>query len=103
MPRYLVLLIGLYVSMDLANPWMPGAFVFDPDGSVDGLSARRDGVSTLDVGGSASDLTLKRRFPPMRLASVPNAPRARLQTEWVGEVRRAHTPTPELTPPGEDH
>lgn len=103
MPRYLVLLIALYVSMDFANPWMPGAFVFDPNESVAGLSARRDMACTAGVSGPASDLTPERRLRPVRVASLLSVPRARPQTEWVVEVRRAHSPTPELAPPGEDH
>ena len=35
--RHLIFLLGLYVSLDLANPFMPGAFNFNPDDSVDGV------------------------------------------------------------------
>jgi hypothetical protein len=39
--RRLALLLLLYVSLDFANPLMPGAVTFDPSGSVDGLRAPR--------------------------------------------------------------
>jgi hypothetical protein len=39
--RRLALLLLLYVSLDFANPLMPGAVTFDPAGSVDGLRAPR--------------------------------------------------------------
>jgi hypothetical protein len=103
MRRCLVLVIGLYVSVDLANPWMPGAFVFDPGESVDGLSVRRGVVNAPDPCGTAVDFTPVRKVPAARVIASPETPRPSLQTAWVVEARRAHGPTSDLASPGEDH
>ena len=36
--RTLVLLLALYVTFDFGSPFLPGAFAFDPDESVDAIS-----------------------------------------------------------------
>jgi len=45
--RAVLLAIVVYVSLDLALPMMPGAFVFDPADSVESTELRRDSVSAL--------------------------------------------------------
>jgi hypothetical protein len=103
MSRPLVLLVGLYASMELANPSMPGVFVLDPSQSVDGVSVRRNNGSTADVSSATSDLTPKRKSHPVKLVPPSSAPRAHAQTEWVVELRRAHAPSPGSCDSGEDY
>src|SRR5262245_11338068 len=64
MHQTLFLAFVLYVTLDLALPEMPGAFVFDPDQSVESADSgwarnATDGVALL---------------PRAREASVPSAP-----------------------------
>jgi hypothetical protein len=101
--RCLVLLIALYVSMDLSNPWMPGAFVFDADDSVDGLSARRDEARVTDVGRAGAHLARRHRLAPIGLTSLRQAPPVRPRSVWGGAPRRAHAPSPDPAPSGDDH
>ena len=101
--RCLVLLIALYVSVDLADPWMPGAFVFDPAKSVDALSTRRDGAGAPDDRGPASDLTLTGGPQPVKGRALQRISPARPQSQWGGGPRRAHVPSTDLAPPGDEH
>ncbi|HSE03649.1 MAG TPA: hypothetical protein VLK35_05770, partial [Methylomirabilota bacterium] len=39
--RRLILVIAVYVGLDLTNPFMPGAFIFDPEQSVEGVQGER--------------------------------------------------------------
>jgi hypothetical protein len=51
--RGLLIVILLYVALDLSLPAMPGAFVFDPVGSVEGASSGRPRL-TADMTAEAS-------------------------------------------------
>jgi hypothetical protein len=97
--KCLVLLVALYVSMDLSNPWMPGAFVFNPDGSIDGVYSRRDAGVVPDT--VVPDVAP--RIDPAQLTPVAGVPPIRPLTEWVIKLRRAHFPSHDLAPPAEDH
>ncbi|HEY2996627.1 MAG TPA: hypothetical protein VGM22_27745 [Methylomirabilota bacterium] len=44
--RVLFLAILIYVGLDLSLPEMPGAFVFDPDGSVESIHVSRTRLVT---------------------------------------------------------
>jgi len=44
--RGLLLVILIYFTLDLSLPEMPGAFVFDPAGSVDGIDVARGRLTT---------------------------------------------------------
>jgi hypothetical protein len=52
----LLLVFLAYVVLDLSSPLVPGAFCFDPDGSVDALSACRTRLAA-----------------PARIAGLPSA------------------------------
>jgi hypothetical protein len=96
-PRCLVLLVVLYVSLDFANPWIPGAFVFDSDESVDALVPRRDLPVIPETGASRSAVKLE----PRALEPEGALP-ARPLSGWLVERKRAHAPSPDLSPPAED-
>lgn len=99
--RRLTLLLALYVTLDLANPWMPGAFVFDPDGSVDG--AHRS-LATPQPPGGAGRVS---RAPRPEVADPRSDAGPRLgtmaQSGWLVDLRQAHSPSSEPPPPDEDH
>ena len=56
--------LGLYVTLDLANPFMPGAFNFNPDDSVDGVRLHhevfRSRLAVILTPPSIRDTTLRR-------------------------------------------
>lgn len=104
--RRLTLLFLLYVSLDLSNPLIPGAFNFNPDESVDAVLRYREGAAPpLAVHWTPT--------PPPRLdadtGARPGAAADRLVgllrhvDEWLVDVRRAHAPVPEVSTLSEDH
>ncbi len=74
--RHLILLLVLYVSLDLANPFMPGAFSFNPDDSVDAVRLHhevfRSRLAAISTPPSIRDAALKRPV----IAPQPAEPRA---------------------------
>jgi len=102
LPRRLLFVVLIYIALDLSLASMPGAFVFDPDDSIESvqMSRSRDvaGVVTAlvparDPGAVvARQVAVRPRFVPM--PSIPGMP---LRT---GDGPR--TATPEPAPPSED-
>ncbi len=95
--RRLILVIAIYVGLDLTNPFMPGAFTFDPEQSVEGVHGERGGQQLVAPGTPAAprvqtDRTLA---PPRR-----PAPAAR---KWFAGLRPAHVPVSDPPPRSEDH
>ena len=104
--RSLTLLFLLYVSLDLSNPFMPGAFNFDPDESVDGVARHRENVTQRLVNVSTPVVPTPRpadvfRLPSTAVARPERAPCA--VNDWLVDVRRAHAPVPEVSALTEDH
>lgn len=88
----LTLVFAAYVCLDFSSPFVPGAFEFDADQSVDGIVMKAFGVRVRDglpVSMPVPDvvrvvdfsLTLR---PPPRPRSVPS-------TQWVVVLREAHS------------
>lgn len=101
--RRFVLLLGLYVTLDLTNPFMPGAFNFNPAESVEGirpehevfrsrLAAHADPLPTRDA-------ALKHAVVAPRPAE-PWEPRA--VSAWLVDLRQRQSSVSE-PPPTEDH
>jgi hypothetical protein len=93
--RRLILMIAIYVGLDLANPFMPGAFIFDPEQSVEGVHGERGrqqfaALATPTVPRVQTDGT-----PPRRPAPVAR--------KWFAEPRLAYEPVSDLPPLSEDH
>jgi hypothetical protein len=95
--RSLVLVVAVYVSLDVTNPFMPGVFTFDPEESVESLHAER-GRPPLVVLAAATAPRLKRD----RVTSASPRPTA-VGRKWLGEPRRAHSPASDPPPVPEDH
>lgn len=102
MRRAFALVLMLYILVDFATPFLPGAFAFDADDCVDGVSAPRD--VTADV---TPDLM------PLPIAHIPQvvepvsvrAPRVVVTTArgWMGKLRRAHLPPSDAPSASADH
>jgi hypothetical protein len=100
--RRLTLLIALFVTLDLTNPFIGCAFNFNAEESMDGISrqherhVRQAAVMVLPTpsGGDSSGLT---RSEGLR------APRSRALSEWFGQLRQAHAPHSEPQSATEDH
>jgi hypothetical protein len=77
--RGLLLVILIYVTLDLSLPAMPGAFVFDPAGSVESIDVARGRLTTKIVA-----------LPTPGQGSLVLSPQAR------GDLRRRLRPSIEL-------
>lgn len=87
--RLLIVLVLAHVSLDLSSPWVPGAFTFDPDESIEAAVARPR-VAPAGVLHAATPLGASTRTPRMpRVVPRPGAV-SRPLAEWVVDVRRAH-------------
>jgi hypothetical protein len=98
--RHLVLLLGLYVSLDLANPLMPGAFNFNPDDSVDGVCVHcevfRSRLAAISTPPSIRDAALKRPIVTPQPADPPAV------SDWLVDLRQRQSSSSEPSPT-EDH
>jgi hypothetical protein len=96
--RRLILVIAVYVGLDLANPFMPGAFLFDPAESVDGVHGERARPPLLAPGSPAT-------APGLQADGLRPAPRrpARVARQWLAEPRPAHVQAVDPPPNAEDH
>ncbi len=100
--RQLTFLLTVCVALDLSSPFVAGAFRFNPDESVDGVSAssertRRQPGTGPAPGPEAADVGERRlASPARRLEGDPHV-------AWVVDLRLSHAPAarpPSLT---EDH
>jgi hypothetical protein len=99
--RRLTLLIALFVTLDLTNPFIGRAFSFNAEESMDGISRQHErhvrqaavGVLPTPSGGDSPGLT----------RSELRAPLSRSLSEWFGQLRQAHAPRSEPQSATEDH
>ena len=97
----LALLIALYITLDFANPWMPGALNFNPDESIDGITVQhhhpRPRLAAL-----ATPVPLRLEFTDVIRGST-TPPVARVLGEWFVDLRQAHSAAFDSPPSLEDH
>ena len=98
----------LYVTIDLSSPFVPGAFCFNPDESVEGVSGHRDAGKRANHGS-------QRAVAPIQAPSTAAGaavsirvrhearPAARVAADWVVEARRSEHPPGPTSPLAEDH
>jgi len=99
--RRLTLLIALYVTLDFANPLMPGAVNFDPDESVEGVTIQHHQPRPqFAVVPTAAPVRAESREAPRLLARRSHAPALR---EWFIDLRQAHARSSDPPPLTEDH
>lgn len=86
----LALLLVVYVSLDFANPMMPGAVSFDSGGSVEGRKADR-GRDADAVASRLQATTVLRHVTvqPARIGSARPAPQG--VPVWQVHVRRVYS------------
>ena len=93
----------LYSVLDLSSPFVPGAFMFDPDTGVDAISRVRDGGDRASAAVSMPssprrDLPSER--PRFTISSVRRSP---VVNEWLADLRQAHAALPDVRTVSEDH
>jgi hypothetical protein len=84
------LTVAAYVLLDFSSPYIPGAFVFDVDRSVDGVVMSGHGVR-LDDGSSP---VVAPAVDPVRVGEIRTAAPAQVRiaapVEWLVVLRKAH-------------
>jgi hypothetical protein len=93
--RPFILAIVVYVGLDLTNPFMPGAFIFDPEQSVEGVHAEGGRQHLASPAGPRVEAATVRPVPPRHFAP--------LTRRWRAEPRPAHVPAFDPPPLSEDH
>jgi len=100
--RRLTLVIALYVTLDLTNPFIGCVFNFNTEESMDGVSRqherllRQSAAVVLPTSSSGEEPgparpTLSHRLRPRALGG------------WLVQFRQAHAPHPDPQSPTEDH
>jgi hypothetical protein len=100
--RRLTLLIALYVTLDLTNPFVGCVFNFNTEESMDGVSRQHERllrqtaavVLPTSSGGEGAG-------PTRPTLSQPIRPRA--LGEWLVQLRQTHAPQSDPQSPTEDH
>lgn len=99
--RCLIVLLSLYVTLDFANPFMPGAFNFDPGESVDGARLHhevfRSRLAVAPTPSSIRDGALRRPVVAPPPAEPPAA------SDWSVSVRQRQSSCSSEPSPLEDH
>ncbi|HEV8436946.1 MAG TPA: hypothetical protein VGT40_02525 [Methylomirabilota bacterium] len=100
--RRLALLIAFYITLDFANPWMPGALNFDADESVDGITIQHHQPRP-QFGPVPTPVPLRAELRPARQGAAVR-PAAPAVSEWLVGVRQSHaSPSSDPPSPTEDH
>ena len=100
--RRLTLLIALYVTLDLTNPFVGCVFNFNTEESMDGVSQQHERllrqtaavVLPTPSGGEGAGPTRPTLSQPLR---------SRALGEWLVQLRQAHAPHSDPPSPTEDH
>jgi hypothetical protein len=93
----------LYVAIDLSNPFVPGAFNFNPDECVEGLHRTSSSFQRTDA------LASQARVPVVRLELPPPSPSRPLVggrhvvLAWLADSREDMRASGDPPPPTEDH
>lgn len=100
--RRIALVIALYVTVDLTNPFVGGAFSFDAEESMDGVARQHERLRHQEAAESLPMSAGEDRAEIARSVSAPPAP-SRLLGEWFVHLRLAHAPQSDPQSPAEDH
>jgi hypothetical protein len=100
--RRLALLVGLYLSLDLTNPFLGCAFNFNLEESVDGVS-RQHGRLILQSDHGATPAPVEAETGGTVRTVPVQQPAARALAEWLVALRQGHAGTSDPPSSLEDH
>jgi hypothetical protein len=86
----LTFLLALYISLDVANPMMPGALVFSPEDSLEAHLAR--GLRAHDV--ATASARAPEPFKPIVQTLVTSFPAVSAPRSCCTRVTRSRLPSP---------
>jgi len=100
--RRIALLIALYVTADLTNPFVGSAFNFNAEESIDGVARQHErllhhaAVVPLPMPAGEDNARITRRAPTQAFPSHPLG-------EWFVHLRQGHAPHSDPQSASEDH
>jgi hypothetical protein len=100
--RTLALCLLVYLALDLANPFMPGAVTF-VDGRIEVIDAGRPADIDLPIQGSARAADASHRAPEPARPSWRPAPAGERPRRWQVPASRVVVIAPEPAFPSDDH
>lgn len=100
--RRLTFLLVVCVTLDLSSPFVAGAFRFNPDESVDGVSAPSERIHR-QPGTAAAPVPAAAEASGTRLASRARRLAGDAHVAWVVDLRLSHVPAPRPPSPTDDH
>jgi len=100
--RRFTFLVTVCVTLDLSSPFVAGAFRFNPDESVDGVSVHSERTRR-EPGTVPTPLPRRAEAPEARLASPVRRLEGRAHVEWVVDLRQSHAPASRPPSLSEDH
>lgn len=100
--RQLALLVALFVSLDLTNPFIGGAFSFEVGESLDAISRPHEQLHTEACTLALPEPPRPRRGDRVRPAPV-GSPQTRRLDEWLGQLRQAQASLSDPQSATEDH
>jgi hypothetical protein len=100
--RQLVLMVGLYLCLDLTNPFVGCAFAFDVDASVDGVARQHQRLSVQTGVAALPVQSARATIGTVRTASARRT-QARPLDDWFVQLRQAHAPLSDPQSATEDH
>jgi hypothetical protein len=104
MTRRLLLGFLLYLTLDLTNPFIAGAFTFDPDGCVDGLHHRASSATErADASVVPARRPVARLAPPSPSPVRPLAGGRHTILEWLVASREDAHAVGDSPAPSDDH
>jgi hypothetical protein len=102
MKSWLILLVAVYVSLDVANPMMPGALTFGIADSVESRQAER--FRGHDDGALFPASPAPERLEPAdRGRTLARGPSPAVARPWQADTPRRRPSTPAPAAPSEDH
>ena len=101
--RRMMLTFLMYVTLDLSNPFVPGAFNFDPDKCVEGIHRASSPQERADVSPPPGRALMGGLAPLPRSAARPVARGRHAVLEWLIDSREDARASGDPPPSGEDH
>jgi hypothetical protein len=100
--RQTALLIALYVTFDLTNPFVGCAFNFEADASMDGLTRQPERLPG-QVAATALPMPVGGDDTGLARPLFARRPGSRGLDEWFVQLRQAHAPHSDPQSATEDH
>ena len=101
--RRLMLVFLVYVTIDLSDPFVPGAFAFNPDECVEGIHRTSSSPQYADASPLSVRARVARLDVPLPSPVRPRAEGRHASLEWLVDTREEARGPGDPPQPSEDH